>query len=286
MTRGVLGTLVMTALLSAGAAAQTQPSYLDVYVVRVKPEKRADFDAVVKRMVDLNRRNSGDRWVTYETSYGEANVVGFSSLRRNYAEMQQGFEAFLGALGKTGGPAAAAKVMQDFNNCILSGRSEIRLRRMDLGSNQPADEAAMLKLVGQTRWLRTTIIRVRPGRLPEYEAQLRVIKAAREMAMPRTPTFVSQSVAGQTGTVLYASVLSPSLAGIEAVTSVPQLLGEAGYQKYSAVAREAVLSTEVVIYRYLPELSNPPEEVASVAPEFWRPKPVMVTRGKSSEKAQ
>ena len=50
-------------------------------------------------------------------------------------------------------------------------------------------------------------------------------------------------------------------------------LGEEGYQKYLKTASESVASTETIINRFLPELSNPPEEIVAVAPSFWRPKP-------------
>jgi hypothetical protein len=41
------------------------------------------------------------------------------------------------------------------------------------------------------------------------------------------------------------------------------------------VNAESVEGTESTIYRFSPELSNPPEEIASVAADFWHPKPAM-----------
>ncbi|HEY2932823.1 MAG TPA: hypothetical protein VGK99_13855, partial [Acidobacteriota bacterium] len=52
-----------------------------------------------------------------------------------------------------------------------------------------------------------------------------------------------------------------------------QLLGEDGYQKYLKTVAESVLGTETIVSRFLPELSNAPEEIASAAPAFWNPKP-------------
>ena len=49
MQRKALWTAIALVLLAAMAAAQaqqTQEDYLDVYTAQVKPEKRADFDAL------------------------------------------------------------------------------------------------------------------------------------------------------------------------------------------------------------------------------------------------
>jgi hypothetical protein len=66
MQRKAIWASLAVVMLVALAAAQTQPAqedYLDVYSVQVKPEKRADFDAIAKKMVAANRDNSGDNWL-------------------------------------------------------------------------------------------------------------------------------------------------------------------------------------------------------------------------------
>src|SRR5579872_7203384 len=92
----------LTGVLMTG---QDTPSYLDVYITRVKPDKRAEFDAVNKKMAALNRRNKGDTWLASETMYGEGNVVTFTSLRGGFGEVQKAYNLFLGALAKPGGTA-------------------------------------------------------------------------------------------------------------------------------------------------------------------------------------
>jgi hypothetical protein len=264
----------MALLLSASAAGQTPEGFLDVFAVKVKPEKRAEFDAIVKKMVDANRKNKGDTWLSGEVAYGEGNTVNFTSFRANYDGIEKGFESFMSALGKAYGQAAAGKIFQDFSNCIVSTRSELRRRRPDLSANLPANPAAVNKLIGESRWVRTTMVRVRPGRTADYEAQLKIIKAAADKDSSRMPTLISQSVAGVQGTTFYITALRSSLAGFDtAVTPLPQLIGESGYSAYQKTVAESVLSTETIISRFLPELSNPPEEIASASPDYWRPKP-------------
>src|SRR5437867_903925 len=120
----------MALLLSATAAGQAPEGFLDVLLVKVKPEKRTEFDAIVKKMVDANRKNKGDTWLASEITYGEGNTVNFTSIRANYDGIEKGFVSFMGALSKAYGQAAAGKIFQDFSNCIVSSRSELRRRRM------------------------------------------------------------------------------------------------------------------------------------------------------------
>jgi hypothetical protein len=113
---------------------------------------------------------------------------------------------------------------------------------------------------------------VRPGEIATFEAQLKDLKAAREKASPPLTVLVSQAVAGQEGTVFYVTTLQSSLAGFDAIPPIQQTLGDEGYAKFLKASAEAVSGTETVINRFLPELSNAPEQVASIAPDFWRPK--------------
>src|SRR5579872_4712154 len=107
----------LTGVLMTG---QDTPSYLDVYITRVKPDKRAEFDTVNKKMAALNRRNKGDTWLATETMYGEGNVVTFTSIRNSFGDAQKAFDLFLGAMAKPGGMAAAMKMFQDSNSPLIS----------------------------------------------------------------------------------------------------------------------------------------------------------------------
>ncbi len=273
MKRRVFGALAVAVLLAAPAAAQMPEDYLDLFVVKVKPEKRAEFDAINKKVADANRRNKGDTWLAIETLYGEGNTVYFISPRRNYGEVEKGYETFMGALNKALGPAGAEKILKDFNNTIVSSRGEVRRRRWDLSYNPPADPAAMAKMVGASRWVRTIIVHVRPGQGPNFEALIRDVNAAAQRNNQPYTSLVSQSASGQEGTVYYISRLMKSLGELDNAPPLPQMLGEEGYQKFLKGAAESELRVDTVINHFLPELSNPPEEIASAAPDFWRPKP-------------
>ncbi len=64
---------------------------------------------------------------------------------------------------------------------------------------------------------------------------------------------------------------------------LPQVLGEEGWQKFLKVIRESEQSSESVVNHFLPELSNPPAEIAAVAPDFWNPKPKIAAKVKPAE---
>jgi hypothetical protein len=288
MQRKAIGSVIAFVLLAAlavGQAQQAQESYLDVFTVQVKPDKRADFDAISKKIAAANRQNKGDTWIAMETVYGPGDRVSFVSTRNSYGEVESAMGEFMGALQKTYGKAATDKMFQDVSQCTVSSRSEIRRRRWDLSSNAPSDPAAYAHLLGEARWLRTTMVHVRPGQVATYEAMTKDLKAAREKASPPLTVLVSQAVAGQEGTVFYVTTLQSSLAGFDGIPSMQKTLGDEGYAKFLKANADAVSGTETVINRFLPELSNAPEQVASIAPDFWTPKSMVAANAKTTAKA-
>jgi len=257
--------------LTCGLFAQPQDGYLDYFAVRVKPDKRAEFDAITKRMADANRRNNGDNWIAGEVIFGEGNQVVFVSQRPTYAAIEQGMAAFMGSLAKAFGPAGMAKLLQDGGATYLSSRGELRRRRPDLSANPLTDPAALNRLIGESRYFRTVSVRVRSGRSLDYEAQLREVKAAVERSGPNRRLFVSQSAAGTEGTRYYLTSVTASLADFDSIPTPRQTLGEQAYANFLRRSADNVVSNDTIIGRYLPELSNPPDAIAAASPDFWRP---------------
>jgi len=285
-TRLIVSFLILVLCLAGSAHAQMTNDYLDVGIVTVKPEKRGEFEAIIKKMVDANRKHQGDHWLTTEMMFGPGNTFTYVSPRQNYAGIEQGYGSFRGAMQKSLGAAGSAKLMQDFSNCLSSTRGEFRRRRWDLSANAPTSESDMNQLVGQARWLRTAIIRVRPGRGRDYEEQLRTIKQARERAATKAPSLVSQSVAGQSPSIYYITNVVGSLGALDTIPSLPELLGEEGYRNYQKTVSEAVLAVEINVSRIVPELSHLSEATVSVAPDFWRPKPPVAAKPKVAAAAE
>jgi hypothetical protein len=276
-------TLLLAALTSGLMTGQDAATYLDEYIAKVKPEKRAEFDAIGKKIAALNRRNKGDTWLASENLYGENNVVTFISLRGGFGDAGKAVDLFLGALSKPGGMTAAEKIMQDSNNTLISARSEMWRRRPDLGTNVPTSAADTAAVIGKARFLYMVTVRVRPGRVLEYEDQIKMVKAARAKAGPSQVWFVSQSVVGAQGIAFHITRPLASLGDLDSMETVAQVLGSSGYKQYQKGSAENTLSTEITIGRYLPELSNPPAEMAAVDPAFWNPKPMPAVKKGAAE---
>jgi hypothetical protein len=278
--RKALWALTVVVCLAAPVAVQAQGDYLDVFIVKVKPEKTADFRALAKKYADANRRFNGDRWLASEAVYGEGNVYQFTSTRKDYAETDQAAEAFMLAANKAFGKEAAQKMNQDFDSCLVWSRSELRRRRWDLSRKAPKDAEAYAKFIGESRLLRTTAVHIHPGHVPDFEALMKEVKETAEKNPDTQPVMVSQVIEGSKGTIFYVSTLRSSMGGFDHNPTTREILGEEGFKKFQQISAEAVEVADSTLFRFNPELSNPPEDVAKVAMDFWRPKGVMAAAAK------
>jgi quinol monooxygenase YgiN len=267
--------LVLSAAMVAPAVAQaTNTDYLDIYIVKVKPEKRADFDAIAKKIAAANRNNDGDKWLAFEAAYGENDTVYFVSNRVDMASIDTANDAFMKALKESFGPGFES-VFHEMESCLISSRSELRRRRWDL-SSMPGGDDGYTRYIGEAKWIRTTAVRIRPGHIAEYEEVAATLKDAAEKADSTAVRLISQVVAGDAAGTYYMSTFQPSLGGFDATTpTAKELLGDEGYEKYRKVVAESVISSETMIGKLLPELSNPPEEIVEITRDFWAPKPAM-----------
>src|SRR5258708_28184168 len=229
--RRALWAFAVVVCLAAPIAVQAQGDYLDVFVVKVKPEKLADFQALTKKWADANRRNNGDRWLALEAVYGEGNVYQFTSTRKDYAEIDKMNEAVMAAVNKAFGKEAAEKMGRDFDNCLVSSRSELRRRRWDLSRKAPKDPDAYVKLIGESRVLRTTAVHIRPGHVDDFEALLKTMKEAGEKNPDAQPVFVSQWIEEGKDTTFYVPTLPESIPACSPNPTINHILPTHAYTK-------------------------------------------------------
>jgi hypothetical protein len=268
---------VLAGSLLVPSSLRAQGSYLDVYIAKAKPEKAVEMEALAKKIADINRNNNGDRVIAMETVYGDGYTYVFVTQRQDYADIDKGGEAFMNALNKGLGKPAALKLLADWNNCLLSSHSEIRVRRPDLSSKMPKDPQSFAKLVGESRIIRTLAIHIRPGHNAEFEAEVKEINT-RADRMPNTqPVLISQVIEGGRGNTYYIAFFRKSLGGFDKDVMLEDILGEEGMAKLAKSAAETEQGSESTIYRFRPDMSYPPQEVSDVASDFWRPKPDMAT---------
>jgi hypothetical protein len=268
--------LLAAILLAAPAALWAQGQYLDVYIAKVKPEKSADFEAIAKRIADAERRNNGDPAIALVPVYGDNTTYIFISHRQDYADIDKGGDVFMSALHKALGKPGTDKLMQDLNNCLVSSRSEVRMRRPDLSSKVPGDPQAFAKLIGESRVLRTIAVHTRPGHGGEFEALLKEVNAKAEHTANTQTLLVSQVVEGGEDTY-YLTFLRSSLGGFDKNPTLMDILGEEGLAKFEKRIAESVAGVSSAIYRFSAEMSNPPKDIAEAASDFWNPKPMMTS---------
>jgi len=285
MFKRAIWVFAVVVCLAAPVVVQAQGDYLDVYMVKVKPEKIADFQVLARKWVDANRRFNGDRWLATETLFGEGGVFVFTSLRQDYSDIEKNSETGMHAANKAFGKEGTLKVLHDWESCLEWSRSELRRRRPDLSRKAPTDMDSYAKLIGDSRVLRTTAVHVRPGHIADFEALMKEAKEAGEKAANTQPVLVSQVVEGSKGTTFYVTSLRGSLGGFDKNPTIREILGEDRFKKYLQVSAETVEGSESAVYRFSPELSNPTEEIVKVAADFWHPKAMMASAAPKSKAA-
>lgn len=268
--------LFASASFCVHAVAQPPEGYLETHAVKVKMGKRMEFDAINKKMAELNRKN-GAHWLCYEAVYGDTSMVYFSGSLPSYDAAARGIELFENALKKLGGEAAMRKLENDWDSTVESEHVAIYRRRWDLSGNPPKTMEEYNKLVGQARWIFVQTNYLRPGRSQAFAQELRLTKEAAERSDPSRIALVNQSAAGGDNEVFRTAFLLKSLDQMDSLKNIGQIRGES-VASYRTTQQESVLKQETIIGRYLPELSNPRDEIVNVDPSFWRPKPAVAAK--------
>lgn len=271
MLRRIYWGIALVLSLGICAAAQAQDTYLDEYVVHVKPEKRSAYDALIKKLVAANRDNAGDNWVALETVYGDGDTIQFVSTRASYGDVEKVTGVFMGATEKALGHAGTEELFAGLASDTADAHSMLLRRRPDLSANFPSDPAAQAKVVGNSRWIRIIRIVVRIGQNPRFEELAKQVKAAEEKADPNVRNWISQSEAGDRASVYYVAQFQSSLAGFDSAPALPQMMGKDAYQNLLKTASEVIEREDITLGRFVPALSNPPADTANAAPAFWRP---------------
>ena len=271
MSRRSLWGIGVVLSLAFCAVAQAQETYLDEYVVHVKPEKRSAYDALIKKLVAANR-DGGDTWTALETTYGQSDTIRFVSVRSSYAEVDKASSVFMGAVEKTLGHPGTENLFETLASYAADSRNLLLRQRPDLSANFPSDAAGRARVIGNTRCVRLARIVVKIGMAPRYEELAKQVKTAAEKD-PSVRRWVSQSVAGERPGVYYVAVLQNSMADFDNAPELSKLMGNEAYMNLQKAASDVIETEDISLNRFVPELSNPPADTLSVAPDFWRPKP-------------
>lgn len=269
--RHSLLTILSAGLLAAvsGLAQQGAGEYLDTLKVKVRPDRIREYEASVKKLVDINRK-AGDRWVAYSTEFGDLGTFYFSSRREKMADIETGFANFEKA-GKEFLGTAFPKFMGDLMAMSLSTTAELRRRRWDLSVNAPASSEDRMKLVATSRWIRTIRLEVKPGRMPEFIAAWKPWQEELARVDPRVSAWVSTTNSG--APALVAGTYFKTLGELDELDPlVGKAFGSQVYRDFMKASAELISSSQWEFHRLRPELSCVPDEFAALDPDFWRPK--------------
>jgi hypothetical protein len=265
--------MLLGILLPLGAQAQgMMDGYLDDFVVHVKGSC-SQYGDLVKRLVAANR-NGGDNWIALQGTYGDSSVVRFVATRSSYGDIEIAQGKFMAALMKAEhGEEGAMKLFGQLGACADSTQGVLRARRWDLSVGKPADAPSYANVIGNTRWIQVFTIHVKPGLSGRFEAEVKKVNSAMTKSEPNASSWVSQSVAGDNGVTYYISQLHASLKELDGGKSMREMMGDSAYEEFQKIVADVVTRTDVAIYQISPSMSNPPDDVVAVAPNFWRPKP-------------
>jgi hypothetical protein len=282
--RALLASVLAVCCLITPATLFAQGKFVEVYIAKVKPEKAFEAESLARKIADANRRNNGDHVIAMETVYGEGYTYVFASQRQDYADSDKAGEVFMSSLSKAFGKQGAEKLLADWSNCLISSRSELRVRRPDLSSKAPKDPESFAKLVGESRVIRSLALHVRPGHVADFETLLKDINARADRRSDTQPVLVSQVAEGTHGDTYYITFFRTSLGGFDKDVMLSEILGQEGMAKLEKIAAEAVLGEESAIYRFRPDMSFPPDAIAQASADFWNPKPAMSATAKPKAK--
>ena len=160
--------------------------------------------------------------------------------------------------------------------------------RADLSYNLPAGDRAKM------RFMRLETIRVKPGHIPEFEEQRKIISAAHVKAKVDEHMAVYQVVGGaQAGTfVVLVPWTSMDDSGLlPHGKSYQDALGDDGAKKVARIANDAILVDDISIYRLDPQLSYLLPATVASDPDYWTLKPLAASstaraRKKTAAKAE
>lgn len=155
---------------------------------------------------------------------------------------------------------------------LTDARLMVLTAMRDLSYGAPADLAA-------SRYFSVTRITVRPGHTAEYEESRKMVKAAHESAKLKDAYVLWRVAAGAPAGTYYQFVARKSLAELDEAAVIhgaayqAALGGPDGQKKLDAITASAVISSQVDLFAFAPQQSNPPPEWVKADPGFWTSKP-------------
>ena len=256
--------VVLPSLLAAQGSAPPV-NFLQVYREVVKTGKVAGHDALEAQWSWANVQAKAPPYIAARALTG-SNEIWYISGYPGWAEYQQ-------ASDRTANTPALSAIDSRYRSQedqFLSDARGMTLRsRPELSYGAPRDLPNM-------RYLSFTRVSVRPGHVAEYEEGRRMIKAAHEAAHLTDGFSIWEVTSGAPAGTFFTIVARKSLAELDSAAAVhgpaytAALGGPDGQKKLDAINSNAVASSEVDHFEFVPAQSVPPEGWVTANPKMWK----------------
>jgi hypothetical protein len=168
-------------------------------------------------------------------------------------------------------PGAPSDALQD--DVLLPSRTMIALYRPGW-SYRPAE---VMRLWPRARYVRVSILRIRPGTEADFGELVRLRKATRESVNLDRPDLAYKVISGAPGgTFVFLSPLQSLRTFDEGVAALPvsaEGLAAARAKDGPKIELDSEISEEDLLFRIDPRISYVSDAFAESDPEFWRGKP-------------
>jgi hypothetical protein len=237
-------TAVLAASLSTFASAQTG-NIRSITFVTVKPDRIGDFQAELKEVHALMKKDNSTRYSSVWVSLTGPREYAVVSYYNKWSELDAGADA-----ATKEDAADLARLQTRMIDCASSWRRTIEEIQPDLSLPQTSTE--MPKMV------RVLTTLVRPEKYKEYLDLIKsdVLPAAKKGGLP---TYIfAEARYGAPNSQVTSVIAMDKWADLDEPIGIEKALGKDGYQALLTKVRPLVVQAEANEYRFQPELSYLP----------------------------
>lgn len=141
--------------------------------------------------------------------------------------------------------------------------------------------------IADVRYMEFEVFHLKPGHEADWDAAVKLVKEAYAKGVPDASWDMFQAVYGTTTAYVVITPMK-SLAEVDhnfmASQKFMDAMGAEGMKKLSELSASALESIETNLFSINPHMSYVSDEVASSAPDFWRPKTGAAPAGKAKAK--
>jgi len=138
--------------------------------------------------------------------------------------------------------------------------------------------------ISHMRYLEISSYRIKPGHRPEWEAAVKMVKAAYESSVPGSHWGMFELAYGGDGGTFLVLTARKTLAELDKGPmegkQMRDAMGEDGLKKLNELVAASIESSQHQIFAFNPRMSYVEDSWIKSDPEFWKPKPAAAPAAK------